>query len=96
MKSCASLFASLILALAIPSHVAAHGFVYGVTIDGKAYPGNVPNVDDPAPSIVRLIDTVDPVKGADNVNLNCGQNAQFGTQVASANPGSVVSFAWKE
>ena len=51
---------------------------------------NGPTVDSP----IRLIDDVGPVKGDSNPNLACGQDAQAATLVASANPGSALSFAW--
>jgi hypothetical protein len=87
----------LILALApvlslLPS-VAAHGYVTQVTIDGTSYSGNVPNAQ-PSDSPIRQISTIDPVKGANNTNLNCGQNAQLASMVVSANPGSVMDFYW--
>lgn len=103
MKSYTSLFTSFIVALQIPSYVYAHGFIRHVTIDGTSYIGDIPNsggydsiIAATNSSIVRLINTTAPVKHADNKFLNCGQNAQFGTKVASANPGSVVTFDWKE
>lgn len=41
-----------------------------------------------------MIDDVSPVKGATNKYLSCGQNAQKTSTVASAKPGSKVSFKW--
>ena len=76
------------------TYVAAHGFVHQVIIDGQSYLGNPPNAD-PNPSIVRQISAVDPVKGADNLNINCGQNAQLAALVANAMPGSSISFDWR-
>ncbi|RPD53086.1 hypothetical protein L226DRAFT_473662 [Lentinus tigrinus ALCF2SS1-7] len=90
MRSATILVASL---LAFIPNVVGHGYLKSVAIDGKTYQGNVPNnpsVDSP----IRLIDDVDPVKGASNPNLSCGQNAQNAALVASANPGSEVAFAW--
>lgn len=75
--------------------VCAHGYIAQVTIDGTAYIGNVPNAQ-PTPSIVRQINTIDPVKGASNAYLNCGQDAQKAALVANANPGSQVQFLWKD
>ncbi|TFY76507.1 hypothetical protein EWM64_g7505, partial [Hericium alpestre] len=42
------------------------------------------------------IDDIGPVKGADNPFMLCGQAAQLASQVAPANPGSVVEFLWKD
>src|ERR1700722_20027539 len=92
MKARASYFILSILA-ALP-FVSAHGFVWQVTINGELYMGNVPNAN-PSPSIVRQINNVAPVKGANNTYLNCGQDAQNASQVASANPGDVLTFNWR-
>ncbi|KAA1476334.1 hypothetical protein DENSPDRAFT_853605 [Dentipellis sp. KUC8613] len=87
------LLALFILALA--PFASAHGYLKTVTIDGKAYAGNVPNgATNPSP--IRQIDDIGPVKGADNPFMNCGQAAQLASQVAPANPGSVVQFLWKD
>jgi hypothetical protein len=80
--------------LAFIPFAAAHGFVYRVTINGQLYMGNIPN-GSPNASIVRQIDDVSPVKGANNSFLNCGQSAQLASQVASANPGDVLTFDWR-
>ncbi|KAM5540091.1 hypothetical protein V8D89_006231 [Ganoderma adspersum] len=79
--------------VALATQVAAHGYVSKVSIDGQAYAGNVPN-QTPKDSPIRLIDDIDPVKGASNPNLSCGQNAQNAALVVSANPGSQVAFSW--
>ncbi|KAF8557185.1 glycoside hydrolase family 61 protein [Imleria badia] len=84
---------TLIPFLAYLSQVCAHGYVAQVTIDGTAYAGNVPNAE-PTPSIVRQINNIAPVKGASNVYLNCGQDAQKAALVANANPGSQLQFLW--
>ena len=106
-SSLSFLSATCLLTL-LPSAV-AHGFLSGVTIDGTAYQGNVPNnfkgeflwsgashqlKISAAPSPIRLIDDISPVKGANNTNLSCGQNAALAQVVADAKPGSVVSFSW--
>jgi hypothetical protein len=88
MKSI-SLFAPLLAA----ALVSAHGYVSLVTIDSKRYVGDVPN-GAKNPSIVRQINDVSPVKGANNPNVNCGSGAQLATLSANANPGSVVTFSW--
>ncbi|KAI0735992.1 glycosyl hydrolase family 61-domain-containing protein [Earliella scabrosa] len=77
---------------AIP-YVAAHGFVSKVTIDGKTYAGNEPG-QYKGPSPIRLVDNNGPVKGSDNPDLFCGLKAKPAELVASANPGSEVTFEW--
>jgi len=81
-------------ALIIPTLVSAHGFVQQVTIDGTVYEGNNLNVVTPAPSIIRLVNSNAPVKGATNVDINCGPSAQLASQVGNANPGSQVQILW--
>jgi hypothetical protein len=76
----------------LPS-VYAHGYLAKVVIDSTTYTGNVPNAK-PSDSPIRQIDDTDPVKGANNSFLSCGQNAQLATVVAPANPGSVMQFYW--
>ncbi|KAG6333736.1 hypothetical protein ID866_5349 [Astraeus odoratus] len=89
-----SLIALLPLFVLYTTHPArAHGYVGQVSIDGKVYMGNVPNAQ-PTPSIVRQINTIDPVKNASNPYLNCGQSAQLASLVADANPGSKLQFWW--
>jgi hypothetical protein len=83
-----------ISALVIPALVSAHGFVQQVTIDGTVYQGNNLNVATPAPSIIRLVSTNSPVKGATNPAMNCGQDAQFASLVGNANPGSQIDVLW--
>ena len=46
-------------------------------------------------SACPLISTIDPVKGANNSFLNCGQNATVASNVASVNPGSSLTFQWE-
>ncbi|KAI0631525.1 glycosyl hydrolase family 61-domain-containing protein [Trametes polyzona] len=90
MRSTAVLLISLFSVL---PYVAAHGYLKSVAIDGKTYQGNVPN-HPTGDSPIRLINDIDPVKGASNPNLSCGQNAQKAALVVPANPGSTVTFAW--
>ncbi|KAJ7582502.1 glycosyl hydrolase family 61-domain-containing protein [Mycena floridula] len=76
--------------------VSAHGFVYQVSIDGKMYTGNIPGAKPSSPSVIREISMQDPVKGATNPFVNCGNDAQIAAlQVANAHPGSSVSFDWR-
>jgi hypothetical protein len=90
MKSFTTLALSL---LAAASSVSAHGFISGVTANGKTYKGNVPNnakFDSP----IRLINDISPVKGANNPNIVCGQNAKAAKLTAPVDPGSTVEFDW--
>ncbi|KAH9980127.1 glycosyl hydrolase family 61-domain-containing protein, partial [Lactifluus volemus] len=72
---------------------AAHGYVTKVVIDGTPYSGNVPGAQ-PTDSPIRQIADISPVKGAQNLDINCGLAAQLATMVVPANPGSVVEFFW--
>lgn len=74
--------------------VAAHGTLSGVWIDGKHYPAPMP-LENPAQYIVRSVNSVDPVKGTNNPDLNCGHNAQKAGLVADAAPGSTVALSWR-
>ena len=82
----------LALALLFPL-VSAHGWLNSVTIDGQLVQGDVPN-SGKNDSAIRLINNVDPVKGATTRDINCGQDAQIASQVASAMPGSNLTFVW--
>jgi len=76
------------------TYVTAHGYLAQVSIDGTTYMGNTPAASPVNPSIIRDISTIDPVKGANNAYLNCGQSAKPASQVGNANPGSTMSFLW--
>ncbi|KAJ6480266.1 glycoside hydrolase family 61 protein [Mycena sanguinolenta] len=79
--------------LTLPS-VFGHGFVWKVGIDAtQTLIGNVPNAR-PTGSIVRQINSVDPVKGADNPYVNCGNDAQLAEDIVDVNPGDDMSFLW--
>ncbi|KIP03699.1 glycoside hydrolase family 61 protein [Phlebiopsis gigantea 11061_1 CR5-6] len=85
--------AALSALAALVPHVAGHGFVTKVLIDGKEYDGNKPEssaIDSP----VRMISTIDPVKGADNPSMTCGQDAQAAKLTVPANPGSNLQITW--
>lgn len=45
-------------------------------------------------SPIRMISTIDPVKGASNSNLFCGQSAQVAAYTAPAKSGSNVTVQW--
>ncbi|KAJ8597521.1 glycoside hydrolase family 61 protein [Rhizopogon salebrosus TDB-379] len=84
----------VVSALVIPTLVSAHGYLQQVTIDGTVYMGNKLNVETPAPSIIRLVNTNFPVMGTSNPYINCGPDAQFASQVGNANPGSRLQLLW--
>jgi len=73
--------------------VAAHGGIKFFKVDGKQYNGPNPNGDS-GEFAIRAINDINPVKGTNNPDLNCGHNAQKAALVADANPGSVLEFAW--
>ena len=41
-----------------------------------------------------MISTTDPVKGADNPSMTCGQDAQAAKLTVNANPGSKLQIFW--
>ncbi|KAF5309256.1 hypothetical protein D9619_012697 [Psilocybe cf. subviscida] len=86
-------FSVLTSVLAAATYVSAHGHVHQITIAGKAYLGNVPQAS-PTPSVIRQISTPNPIKGARNVAINCGQDAVPAALVADAKPGDEITFDW--
>lgn len=87
---------ALAILILLAELVYGHGFVYRVIVDSQTYIGNIPGSDDPTPSVIRQISTQDPVMNATNPYLNCGQAALLAEDVADANPGSTLSFDWRE
>jgi hypothetical protein len=94
MKNTTAVLLPLLAAFSalLPS-VHAHGYLAKFTVDGKSYNGNTPG-GKASDSPIRQISTIDPVKGASNANLKCGQQSQNAALVADANPGSTISFLW--
>jgi len=86
---------SILLLSSLLPLVAAHGYVQAVSIDGVMHNGtNVPTgqaIDSP----IRAVNSIDPVKGATNPDVNCGASAQKAKLVAAANPGSQMQFFWR-
>ncbi|KIJ24777.1 lytic polysaccharide monooxygenase [Sphaerobolus stellatus SS14] len=75
--------------------VMGHGWVAQLVIDGKSYPGNDPFIPQNAvPSPIRLVNSSDPVRGAQNPFMGCGLQAKPAALIADANPGSKVDFHW--
>ena len=83
-------FAPLLAAIS----VSAHGFVDQITVDGKVFQGNTP-WKATNPSAIRKISDNFPIKGAANPSVNCGKDAKPASLVADANPGSKLTFSWK-
>lgn len=94
MKSTLSLLTPLLLLVA---HVAAHGYVAILGVDGTPFDGDEPTEDgEPTkPSVIRRISTIDPVKGAANPFLNCGQNATAAALIAPTSAGDALTFTWE-
>ncbi|TFK98989.1 glycosyl hydrolase family 61-domain-containing protein [Pterulicium gracile] len=78
----------------LPSLVAAHGFVSQITVNNKKeFHGNSP-YRNPDPSAVRQITGVEPVKGANNPDINCGLGSKIASDVLQVMPGDRLSFEW--
>ena len=88
-----TLILSLLLAAAAAPHVAAHGFVWQVSVNSEVYKGNTPN-GATNPSAIRQISDISPVKGAGNPDINCGLSAKPASLIATANPGDVLYVGW--
>lgn len=93
--STSSLPAFLFVSLALFPFVKAHGITGSVTIDGMMYQGPIAGGDQIPGSPVRQIDDASPVKGANNLAMTCGPNAQPASFVAPANPGSSIDVLWQ-
>ncbi|KAG7095300.1 hypothetical protein E1B28_006067 [Marasmius oreades] len=88
------MFKNIVISLLLSTYVSAHGYIASVDINGKHFPGNVPN-GETKPSIIRQIGDVSPVKGATNKDLFCGINEQVASDLTTANPGDTISFDWR-
>lgn len=91
MKTASTLLFTL--ASVVP-FVAAHGILQDMTIGGTFIKGN--GVGGSAnPSAIRHVFSQDPIKGANNRDINCGSGAQPAALTADANPGSEMTFNWR-
>ncbi|KAF7966168.1 hypothetical protein HWV62_39760 [Athelia sp. TMB] len=80
--------------------VFGHGYVSVLDVEGTSYAsfnGDEPTEDGQAtqPSVIRRISTIDPVKGASNPFLNCGQNATVAALVAPTQAGDALALHWE-
>lgn len=82
-----------IIPLLTATSVSAHGYISQIVINGKVYVGNEPGAN-PVPSIIRGTNSINPIKGAHNPDVNCGNGAQPGALVADVNPGDHLSIKW--
>ncbi|KAG5335216.1 hypothetical protein C0989_001828 [Termitomyces sp. Mn162] len=88
------LVSSIFFPIAVATSALAHGLVTQITVDGKVYPGNTVNSKE-NPSVIRLVSSTSPVKGATNPDMNCGFGApQPAADVGNAMPGSKFEFTW--
>lgn len=94
MKTTATTALFSLLAL-LPSMVAGHGFVQDITLDGKFFKGNPVGGPPTGPSAIRQVNSQNPIKGAMNRNVNCGNGATPASLVLDANPGSKLTFNWR-
>jgi hypothetical protein len=90
-----SLLLGLLTSSVVFPYVFGHGYVAKLFINGKSYSGNAPGAQ-PTPSVIREISSIDPVKGATNPDINCGLDAQLAADVATANPGDLLAFDWRD
>lgn len=89
-------FTALFSLLALlPSMVSGHGFVQDITLDGKFFKGNPVGGPPTGPSAIRQVNSQNPIKGAMNRNVNCGNGATPASLVLDANPGSKLTFNWR-
>lgn len=93
-------FIALFLTTTTTTLVSAHGYLYTLTIDGKAYTGLFPkpnvSTGPPTPnSVIRQLGDVGPIRDAQSPDLNCGIGASKSAElVAEANPGSTLQLMW--
>ncbi|KAH8827678.1 glycoside hydrolase family 61 protein [Flagelloscypha sp. PMI_526] len=81
--------------LSLASSVLAHGYISQINVDNKPFKGpDVSAGDKNADSVIRAVDSIEPTKGADNPDINCGPNSQKSNLVAQAKPGSDIDVFW--
>lgn len=87
----------LLLPLALASYVSAHGFVHQFSVNGQTFTGARPsNQRSNQKSVIRQVTKQDPIYGATNPDVNCGNGGGFvASDVAKVNPGDVLKFDWR-
>jgi hypothetical protein len=96
MKTSTQLLPFLTATLSLLPSVLAHGFVYNLGIDGKVYKGNIPEGSSDTPSPIRQVSAQDPIYGATNPFVNCGNGTPNASSlVVDAMPGSMFSWDWR-
>ncbi|KAJ3525159.1 hypothetical protein NMY22_g10693 [Coprinellus aureogranulatus] len=87
----------LLVPLALASYVSAHGFVYQITANGQTFTGAQPSGQrSNRKSVIRQVTKQDPIYGANNPAVNCGNGGGFSaSDVASVNAGDVLKFDWR-
>ena len=93
MKTSTLFLSFLTAALSLVPSTHAHGFVYHFGVDGTDYVGNIPTKS-PNPSPIRQVSAQDPIYGATNPSVNCGNNATLASTVVNAMPGSNLTWGW--
>jgi len=88
-----TMFSSLFFIGTLVASAAAHGYVDKITIAGKEYAGPEPGNGGPD-SAIRQVRENSPVKGTDNVALNCGLSAKRAKLSADAMPGDEIQISW--
>ncbi|KAF7760303.1 CAZyme family AA9 [Agaricus bisporus var. burnettii] len=84
--------------LAVPlltaAYASAHGYVSQLSIGDTLYQGD--RTGQPTDnSVIRDVSSQDPIKGADNPDLNCGNGSPRPAGLnADAKPGDTMSFLW--
>lgn len=89
--------AYLLLPLLLASYVSAHGFVHQFSVNGKTYTGARPGGQrNKAASPIRQITSPNPIYGATNTAVNCGNGGGFvASEAAPVNPGDTLKFDWR-
>ncbi|KAL1674323.1 glycosyl hydrolase family 61-domain-containing protein [Schizophyllum commune] len=85
--------------VALVPRAAAHGYIASVSIDGKEYDGPYFGEDGDGKYPIRPVNTIDPLKGADNKDLSCGPGSypisgDESKVYAKASPGSAIDVNW--
>jgi hypothetical protein len=85
---------TLVVPILTAAYASAHGYVSQLSIGSTVYQGD--KTGQPTDnSVIRDVSSQDPVKGANNPDLNCGNGSPKPAALdANANPGDTMSFLW--